>query len=75
MKIKRFNENLEDYKLQLKKDLMKILDAELYTEDYYDGDKVISYDGKKSAIREIINHLEKEGILTHLSLDTKRYNV
>jgi len=75
MKVKRFNENLEEYKLQLKKDLMEILDGELYTEDYYEGDKVISRDGKNSAIEEIIEYLEKEGILTDLALDSKKYNV
>lgn len=74
MKIKRFNENLEEYKSKLEKDLIKILDIELWTEHVYNHDE-ISRDGKESAVKEIIKYLEKEGILTDLVLDTKKYNL
>jgi uncharacterized protein YpbB len=74
MKIKRFNENLEEYKSKLEKDLMTILDQQLYTEQSYYGHE-ISLDGKNSAIEEIINYLEKEGLLTALNVDVKKYNL
>jgi len=69
MKIKRFNENLEEYKSNLKKDLMKILDQELYSVNSNE----IATDGKRCAIEEIINYLEEEGLL--LALDSKKYNL
>jgi thiamine phosphate synthase YjbQ (UPF0047 family) len=74
MKIKRFNENLEEYKSKLEKDLNKILDNELWTEHVYNHDE-ISRDGKESAVKEIINYLEKEGLLTALVVDVKEYNL
>ncbi len=69
--LKEFENNQENL---IEKDLLNILDEELYTEDYY-GATYISNDSKRMASMKIIKYLNDLGIDFNMYINSKKYNV
>lgn len=72
MKHLKVFENLD---IDLEKELLSILNKELYTEVTYYSDREISEDGKKDAVKEIIKYLYKLGPDLDVYLNSKKYNL
>ena len=72
MKIAKFNENLEESENKLKNDFLEILNAELFTEEWYG---MWSVSGKEAAVECIIKYLEELGIDFDVYMNTKKYNI
>ena len=64
----------EDNINKLEKDLLNILDAQLYTEDHYEL-HYVAEDSKKDAVKDIIKYLIELGIDINVYFDAKKYNI
>lgn len=70
--LRKFENNQENL---IEKDLLNILDEELYTEDYYEGAAYVSNDSKKMAAMKIIKYLNDLGIDLNMYINSKKFNV